>query len=189
MVKFGGWRKSLYRWVVRLRATPHAIARGMALGVAFGVTMPPGLQLCTGLPVAWLLGGNLVAFAAGTLVSNPVTYVPLYYFTCRMGEVFLRLCGADLRLGTNLKGLIGSVLQVRLSGTTSEIRAVLACWLAGGLLVGLAFSVPVYYLTYLLAVEVHKLAEFSRSRRARRRVDGSPPQERLNDSDGPPTCS
>ena len=54
-IRFRRWRRWLYRRVVKLRGSPHAIARGMALGVIFGNLMPPGLQLFTASrsPCCW----------------------------------------------------------------------------------------------------------------------------------------
>jgi hypothetical protein len=168
MIRFGNWRRWVYRKVLRINASPHKIARGFALGVVVGLVAPPGVQIVAGLPVALLLRGNVVSFAVGTLITNPVTYVPIYLFTCRVGQLFLNLCGGDFHLAANLKELIESVAKLDLHGLGGEFESIALCWLAGGLLVGLAFSVPAYYLAYLLSIEVQKLAEFSRVRRAKR---------------------
>jgi len=169
MVRFRHWRRWLYRRVVKLQGSPHAIARGMALGVIFGNLMPPGLQLVTGIPVTVLLGGNVLAMIAGTFVSNPFTYVALYLFNCRVGEVVLNGLGAEIHLGTDLRAAVQSVRALRIHEFFAErLEPLLSCWVAGGLLMGLAESVPAYYLMHVIVVEVRKLRSFARARRAAR---------------------
>jgi len=169
VVKPKHWRKWLYRRAVRLQGTPHAIARGMALGVILGCVIPPGIQIIVGIPIALLLSGNLITMMVGTLVSNPITYVPLYYFTCQVGAVFLRLCGVEAPLGDQIRGVIEQMVRLNASGVLEGMRSILECWTIGGLIVGLACCVPAYYGTYLFVIEVHKLRRFALQRRAARR--------------------
>ena len=141
----------------------------MAIGVFFGFLMPPGLQLLVGIPVALLLKANLVAAAAGTFVTNPVTYVPFYYFTCKVGELFLHhLCGADVHLGTDLKDLLVSMMKLDLAGLGENLLNVVLSWVTGGIIVGLAAGVLAYYGSYAAIIEIRKLADFARVRRAAR---------------------
>jgi len=163
-----------------MQGTPHSVARGTALGVIFGALMPPGLQLVTGVPVTLLLGGNVIAMIAGTFISNPFTYVPLYYFNCRVGETVLQACGADIELTANFKEVLVEAIHMKLAPLFRESVEVLWCWVTGGLLVGAVASVPGYYLALGLVVEVHKLRDFSHARRLKRRKaleerDGGPP--------------
>ena len=169
MIDFKRWRRWLYRRVVKLQGSAHAIARGMAVGVVIGCVIPPGVQIIVGFPVALLFGANIIAMAVGTLISNPVTYLPLYYFTCQVGAAFLRFLGANAQLGEGLKELLREVIHLNPAGVLRGLRPILASWTAGGLIIGLACSVPAYYITYFFVVEVHRLREFSRQRRAARR--------------------
>ncbi len=196
-IRFRHWRRWLYRRVVKLRGSPHAIARGMALGVIFGNLMPPGLQLFTGIPVTLLLGGNVLAMIAGTCVSNPFTYVALYLFNCRVGEVFLNGLGAEISLGADLEAALRSVREMRIGEFFAErLRPLLSCWIAGGLLVGLAESVPAYYLMHIIVIQVRRLQSFARARRAARhearaaeekpRKTGEPDEEAPDEQPPPP---
>jgi uncharacterized protein (DUF2062 family) len=167
------WRRRLYRRVIRLQGSAIALARGAGLGSLFGCLMPPGLQLVTGIPVALLLGGNVITFTLGTLVSNPVTYVPLYIFTCKVGELFLRMFDPSVNLGQNVRHVVKTIVEfdawhpVDMFTNIAEAMApVLNCWIAGGLIVGLACSVPSYYFTYLFVSQVRKLRDARRAHRA-----------------------
>jgi len=162
------WRRWLYRRIVKLEASPHTVALGMAIGVLSGTLMPPGLQLVTGIPVALLCRASTVAAAAGTCVSNPVTYVPLYYFTCRVGERVLQLLGSSVDLGHGLRSLLERAAQLDFREAAAGLEPLLASWAVGGVIIGLALAVPSYLLTYPVVVEVHRLREFGRARRAAR---------------------
>jgi hypothetical protein len=169
LVKFRHWRRWLFRQLVRLRGTPYAAARGMALGVIVGCVLPPGFQAVTVVPLALLLSADPLLAYAGTWVSNPLTYGPLYIFTCKVGELFLRLCGSAERL--RAVEAVGHMLEFNWSGLGEQLGLFLSCWVIGGLIVGLAGSVPTYYLTYVAVVEMRKLREYRRARRAERRAE------------------
>ena len=206
MFKFRFWRQRIYRRVVRLKDSKISIARGMALGVIFGCLMPPGLQLVTGIPVALLLGGNPFALVAGSLISNPVTYIPLYALNCRVGALFLGLFDPATRLGQELEVALRALKSFDLLSPVSSfvgildtIQPFLSYWICGGLIMGLAASVPMYYLTYLAVIEVHKLREFSLARRQARRdaraareaeperhAEGDPDEEAPDEQPPPP---
>lgn len=86
------WRrylKYLYWRFIRMRGTPEYIARGLALGVFAGLFPIFGLQTIVGVALAALLRGHKIAAAAGTWVSNPLTYVPIYAINFQVGRWLL----------------------------------------------------------------------------------------------------
>lgn len=88
------WRRQLrylYLRFVRLRATPEAIARGLAAGVFAGWYPLFGLQTIIGIAIASACRGNKLMAAAGTWVSNPLTYLPIYAFNFQIGRLLLGL--------------------------------------------------------------------------------------------------
>lgn len=87
-----GWRLVRYWYlkILRQEGTPEAIARGWACGVFAGSFPLFGLQTIIGLLLATILKGNKFTAAAGTWISNPFTYVPIFYFNFRVGEVVLQ---------------------------------------------------------------------------------------------------
>lgn len=195
MIKIKHWRRWLYRRVARLEDSKISIARGMALGVIFGALMPPGLQLVTGIPVGLLLGANPIAFVAGTFISNPVTYIPLYAFNCEVGALFMRLFDPQASVGQGLKDALYALGDFDILSPVESflflvetLKPFATYWICGGLIVGLAASVPVYYFSYLAVVEVHKLREFSHARRKARRdelaaQEAGPPGPAARDPD------
>ena len=64
------------------------IAMGMALGVFFGLLVPIA-QIPLSATMAVLLRANLPAAVASTLVTNPVTFGPVYYGAYKLGQVIL----------------------------------------------------------------------------------------------------
>ncbi|MFO0103826.1 MAG: DUF2062 domain-containing protein, partial [Cyanobium sp.] len=54
-------------------------ARGLAAGIFCGCFPFFGLQTLLGIGLASVLRGNHLLAAAGTWISNPFTYVPLYW--------------------------------------------------------------------------------------------------------------
>jgi len=84
------WRYVCYR-LSRLRGTPDAIARGLAAGVFAGCFPLFGLQTLIGVLLAIAFRGNKFAAAAGTWISNPLTYVPIFAFNFKVGRLLLGL--------------------------------------------------------------------------------------------------
>ena len=69
--------------------TPYFNAQGLAIGVFSGCFPFFGLQTLIGVFFAKLAKGNIVLAAIGTWISNPFTYIPLYYFNYKVGSIFL----------------------------------------------------------------------------------------------------
>ncbi len=178
MFKVRFWRQRLYREVVRLQDSQISIARGMALGVIFGCLMPPGLQLVVAVPVALLLSGNPFAAVAGSFISNPITYIPLYALNCRVGAWCLGVSNPRAQVIDGLQAMVDKLKAFDLLSPVSScvevfdtIAPFLAYWVIGGLIIGLLAAVPTYYATYLAVVEVHKLRAIGVARRQARRAE------------------
>ena len=70
--------------------SPFFNAKGLAIGVFSGSFPFFGVQTLLGVFLAKLAKGNLLLAAIGTWISNPITYVPLYYFNYKVGSIFLK---------------------------------------------------------------------------------------------------
>ena len=79
----------IYLRFVRLRGSPEAVARGMALGVFIGMTPTVGIQIPLALFLAMLLKENQIAAQIGVWVSNPLTTIPLYTFNFQLGKYII----------------------------------------------------------------------------------------------------
>ena len=70
------------------RLTRRGVALGVAIGVFFGLLIPIA-QIPLSAAAAIVLRANIPTAVASTLVSNPVTYAPLYYTAYRIGSAIL----------------------------------------------------------------------------------------------------
>lgn len=75
--------------LIKIRATPHQIALGFALGVfaAFLPILP--LQILLALLLAFLVGASKPAAFIGTLVSNPLNTIPLHMAYYQIGRLLV----------------------------------------------------------------------------------------------------
>jgi uncharacterized protein len=77
--------RALLAWLWAQEGSHEQRARGLAAGIFCGCFPFFGLQTLLGMALASLLRGNHLLAAAGTWISNPITYVPLYWFNYRLG--------------------------------------------------------------------------------------------------------
>ncbi|MAN76999.1 MAG: hypothetical protein CML24_07350 [Rhizobiales bacterium] len=68
----------LQKRVLRLTASPHAIAAGVASGAAVSVFPLIGVHFFLGFILAFVTRGNMLAAAIGTAWGNPITF-PLFF--------------------------------------------------------------------------------------------------------------
>ena len=71
------------------RFSRHGLALGVALGLFFGLLVPLA-QIPLSAGAAVLLRANIPAAVACTLVTNPVTFGPVYYGAWQLGRFVLR---------------------------------------------------------------------------------------------------
>ena len=76
-------------WLWNQEGSPSQRALGFAVGIFSGCFPFFGLQTLMGVFLAKILNGNSILAAVGTWISNPFTYVPLYYFNYRVGSLLL----------------------------------------------------------------------------------------------------
>jgi uncharacterized protein len=70
------------------RLTRRGLALGMALGFFFGLLIPLA-QIPLSAAAAVALRANVPVAVASTLVTNPVTFGPIYYAAWRLGTTLL----------------------------------------------------------------------------------------------------
>jgi hypothetical protein len=68
--------------------TRRGVALGVALGIFFGLLIPVA-QIPFSAAAAVALRANIPAAVASTLVTNPVTFAPIYYAAYHLGAVLL----------------------------------------------------------------------------------------------------
>ena len=86
------WRRStLYyiKRILRLSATPYAIAAGCGIGAFVSFTPFIGFHIATAVALAWIIRGNLIAAVIGTSVGNPLTFPLIWASTYELGYAIL----------------------------------------------------------------------------------------------------
>ena len=82
-------------WLWNQEGSPSQRALGLGVGVFSGCFPFFGLQTLMGVFLAKFFKGNKILAAVGTWISNPFTYVPLYYFNYRVGSLLLNIDNVD----------------------------------------------------------------------------------------------
>ncbi|MEO1399345.1 MAG: DUF2062 domain-containing protein, partial [Pseudomonadota bacterium] len=75
--------------ILRLTASPHAIAAGVAVGAFTSFTPFMGLHFLLAAVLAWVLRGNLIASALGTFFGNPLTFPFIWAGAYKAGHFVL----------------------------------------------------------------------------------------------------
>ena len=81
-------RKFIY-WLWNQQGSPSQRALGFGVGIFSGCFPFFGLQTLMGVFLARIFKGNSILAAVGTWISNPFTYIPLYYFNYRVGSLLI----------------------------------------------------------------------------------------------------
>ena len=144
------------RNLMRVRDTPEALARGLAVGFFFGVSLFWGLQMPLAVLAGHLVRGNKVVAVAMTTVSNPLTSLPLYSFCYVVGHWVV---GGESSLSD-----FSAVRDVE--GLLALGPHFLVTLLVGATLVGLVGGVAVYF-------SGNRLFEALRRRYRRRKTTAS----------------
>lgn len=140
------WRRSwayYIKRVLRLSATPHAVAAGIAAGAFASFTPFVGFHFMIAFLVAYVIRGNLVAGAIGTAVGNPLTFPFIWAGTFQLGELMLRgeSQAAPRRLGEHL-----------VEKSFEQLWPLIKPMLLGGIPLGLAAAAISYFLVYKTVV-------------------------------------
>jgi uncharacterized protein (DUF2062 family) len=93
-----GWRRAIRYYskrLLRMTDTPHSIAAGFAVGVAFATTPFIGFHYLLGVIGSFLVRGNVVAAVVGTTVGNPLTFPFIWFATFETGNMILSWFGRE----------------------------------------------------------------------------------------------
>ncbi|MBC2884795.1 DUF2062 domain-containing protein [Ochrobactrum sp. CM-21-5] len=157
--RYGGKR------ILRITASPHAVAAGLAVGVFSAFTPFFGFHLIIAIVLAYFLAGNIAAAALGTTLANPLTLPFIWGSTFELGRLVL-------------SGGMDSAPPVHLGRALETMRfdeiwtPLLKPMLFGSTILGAAFAVIVYFVTrYAVSAfrrrRLERLAEKHRAYRSR----------------------
>ena len=137
--------KKILSLFLKQDGSPLSNAKGIAVGVFCGCFPFFGFQTLLGLFLAKLAKGNLFLAAIGTWISNPFTYLPLYFFNYKVGSFLLKNY-PDVIFDKNL--LINDLWE---QGSVFSLRLIL-----GSALVGLFFASISGFIVFLLYKKINK---------------------------------
>lgn len=128
--------------VLRLTASPHGIAAGVAAGVFASWTPLLGFHFVLAFAIAYLVAGNMVAAALGTAVGNPLTFPFIWTLTMKVGNFIIGVEQGARHTHINLEALLRHLDMSQLWDP------VLKPMLIGSLPLGIVSAVVFYIATY-----------------------------------------
>ncbi|WP_168190302.1 DUF2062 domain-containing protein [Luteithermobacter gelatinilyticus] len=170
-----GWKRTLnylHHRLARIPGTSYAIAAGFACGAAVSFTPFIGFHFLLAALFAWIIRGNVLTSAMGTIVGNPWTF-PLIWFVTYQTGCWLLGWEASGQLGAEMEAMLhsftfGEVLTsplVVLKKLTPFFHSVLLPMLVGGLLIGAVVWGITYWPIYKLVSE-YKRKRFEKRMKA-----------------------
>jgi uncharacterized protein len=149
------WDRSLRYILLRLlrvRATPHQLAFGCAIGAFAAVTPLVGLQMALAGLLAIVLNASFPAAMLGTFFGNPVVWAVLWPATYATGNYMLGSQGGldQVALETQFVFFWESVRHLSpdmIKAALGILWPVVKPMLVGSLPVGLAIAAVFYFLT------------------------------------------
>ncbi len=137
-----GWTRAMsYIWLrtLRLHGSAHSVALGLAIGSFISASPFLGAHILLGGLIAWMLGGNIIASAIGTLIGNPISFPFIWIATYQSGIFLLGLEGGN----TDLSAFSFELLwQAPLSTLLPLITPMSVGMFPIGLLLGIATYYP-----------------------------------------------
>ncbi|HDZ72055.1 MAG TPA: DUF2062 domain-containing protein [Aurantimonas coralicida] len=156
----------LQKRVLRLNATPHAIAAGFAAGVFSSFTPFIGFHFLLAFALAYVVAGNMASAALGTAVGNPLSFPFIWGATYEIGQFFLTSRTID---GTAPSGIGRALTHMDFASIWTPIVKPM---LVGGIPLGTAAGLLAYGLVFAAARSFQK-------HRMRRILEGRPPASPL----------
>ncbi len=127
--------------ILRLSASPHSVAMGVAVGTFSALTPFLGLHVVLAVAVSYLLSGNVIAAALATTFANPLTLPFIWAGTFRTGELVLGTASGHGDSPIDLAHLLDHLTLVDLWAP------VLKPMLVGSLVLGAPLAVAAYLFT------------------------------------------
>ncbi|MBN2125934.1 MAG: DUF2062 domain-containing protein [Deltaproteobacteria bacterium] len=146
-LKYDRQLKYYYLRFVRLRGEPHELALGMALGIFSGCLPIMPFQIALAVTLALFFKGSKITAALGTWISNPLNWYFLYYYSYKIGAWILGLSGKNKVFSSVMTSLRnGDEAMVVIAKITGAGGAMIAAFLIGGIILGLAAATPGYFI-------------------------------------------
>lgn len=157
-MKFARLSRFYYLKLTRLKGDPKSLAMGTAIGVFIGIT--PTMPLHTVLILAITMATGTSAIAAiisSWVVCNPLTYIPIYYFSMVLGNIVTPYELSWQRV----KGLIETLTSHQsFSHSISEVACLgyeaIIVMVSGGIFLAIPFTLASYYFSLHLFQKIRE---------------------------------
>jgi uncharacterized protein (DUF2062 family) len=163
-VKFNPFRFFRYYLLrfTRLRGDPYSLARGAAVGIFVGVLPLLPVQTILLIPLTLLLRVNTIAAViAASVVSNPLTFVPQYFYTWKTGNMILpgRISWEELQ--NTMTTITQEGLLEGISTLSNLSFKTLSVILTGGTIIGIPLAVIGYFvaLKFFITLQAKRAAK------------------------------
>ena len=134
--------KLLYHKMVGEEASSSYIARGWAIGMFFGCSIPFGAQLMLSIPCAFILKGSKIGATIGTFITNHFSIFIIYPLQTYGGA---KLIGLPLSYD-DIKSAMMEVIEKQNYETLLSLGVDIAIAFAvGGLVMALVFTPITYF--------------------------------------------
>ncbi len=140
--------KNYYYKLLNLQSTPKEIAFSIALGIFIGLLFPIGLQTLIAIPIALLFGSNVLLTLTATLISNPITMLPIYYAAISIGKYITHI---DIDWTTINRFISSPTFSSFVNLSTNGLLV----FFTGASVMALFFSITIYLIVYRL-VYLHR---------------------------------
>ncbi len=142
--------------IVRQKDPPHKIALGLALGIFVGFLPIMGIQMVVVSLIAIPFRANLKGALVGVWMSNPLTFIPLYYGNYLFGRMFVstQAVGWKEFAGTitHASDWNWTTIRSSLANLVDMGSDILLPLWVGSAILAVLFSIPVYFFTYRFVI-------------------------------------
>ncbi|MBW3598332.1 MAG: DUF2062 domain-containing protein [Planctomycetes bacterium] len=140
-------RRFVMHSVLHADDPPHRLALGAAIGIFVTFTPTVGIQMLVAIFLAWLLRANKAIGVPLVWISNPATFVPMYYPCYVVGRLILRRPPIEPGWWKELADPPGGWSTAISFYWTKFLEIALPLWV-GCLVVGLTLGYLTYHFTY-----------------------------------------
>lgn len=131
----------------RLKGDPHSLALGTAIGIFIGIspTMPFHTIMILGLCVI-TRSSAIAAIISSWLICNPLTYIPIYYFSLVLGNIVTPYNLDWVRIRAFIVGITGDQsFSESLKDVADLGLEAMAVMVLGGAVLALPFTLASYF--------------------------------------------
>jgi uncharacterized protein len=180
--------KYIAKRIMRLTASPHAIAAGVAAGVFASFTPFFGFHFIIAFTVSYIIAGNFFAAALGTFFGNPLTFPFIWASTYSVGRFILSGSAQHLVFDSPMSERLGQIAPTDFYwlGFAAVSEKILGLWdplvkpmTVGAIPIGILVGIIAYLLTRWAAVG------FRAARKKRLAAKAEAQKQRLILSRGP----